>query len=445
MTEHADTIAAIATAPSAAGIGILRVSGPASAHIARRILRRTPKARYAHYVSWYDDQDELIDQGLLLYFPAPNSFTGEDVVEFQGHGSLPLLHRGLRQLCLYGARKALPGEFSQRAFLNGRLDLTQAEAIADLISAQSDAAARAALRSMQGVFAQRVNTLQQRLIQLRVHVEAAIDFPEEEIDFLADERIASELVSVTDELDALLAEVAQGLRLRDGMKVVLLGAPNAGKSSLLNALTGMDRAIVSAQAGTTRDIVEEQLQLAGANLTLADTAGVRDSADEIEREGIRRTREALKQADIVLAVIDCSRADTAQQKESLSEELATTTNVLWIANKIDIAAPPPSTEFDFLPVSSKRGAGIDELRDRLRQLAAAQHGPGTFSARQRHLDALRSVDSHLLHAKTHLDSRKGELLAEDLSLAQNALSEITGQYLSDDLLGEIFSSFCIGK
>ena len=445
MTEIVDSIAAIATASGPAGIGILRVSGPACGDIARRILGKDPTPRYAHFLSWRDDQGDLIDQGLLLYFVAPHSFTGEDVLEFQGHGSLPLLRRGLQQLCRYGARRALPGEFSQRAFLNGRMDLTQAEAIADLISAQSDAAARAALRSMQGVFATRVTALQQSLIQLRVHVEAAIDFAEEEIDFLADQAIVDQLTRITEALQTLQREVENGLRLRDGLKVVLLGAPNAGKSSLLNVLSGTDRAIVSAHAGTTRDIVEEHLQFDGASLTLADTAGLRDSDDDIEREGIRRTRQALRDADLILAVLDGSAADLQQQRSDLQKELPSQSTTLWLINKVDLRTAPVETEHEVLPVSSKTGQGIAQLQERLTELASSGFGEGTFSARQRHQDALSEVSTHLGRGQAHLSHRQGELLAEELRLAQLALSEITGEYLSDDLLGAIFSSFCIGK
>ena len=445
MTLSEDSIVAIATGLSAAGIGILRVSGPASRMIATRMLGRAPKRRYAHYITWRDDQGEVIDQGLLLYFQRPHSFTGEDVLEFQGHGSIPVLQRGLQQLCSYGARKAEPGEFSQRAFLNGRIDLTQAEAVADLIGAQSDAVARAAMRSLQGAFAQRVATLQQALIALRVHVEAAIDFPEEEIDFLADQSIAAQLHTLQIEHRALQHDARQGCRLRDGLKVVLLGAPNAGKSSLLNALTGMDRAIVTAQPGTTRDVVEEQLQLDGVSLLLADTAGVRDSDDAIEREGIRRTREALQQADLVIAVIDASAADVMAQKTALQAELPRDKQTLWVVNKVDLQPETNLPKPDFLHLSEKLGSGLDDLRQQLRAVASGGTAGAAFSARQRHLDALESVERHLHCAEQHLTDRFGELLAEELRLAQAVLSEITGEFHSDDLLGAIFSSFCIGK
>jgi tRNA modification GTPase len=447
MTPPAtDTIAAVASAAGAAGVGVVRVSGPAAPVIAATLLGRAPTPRYAHFAAFRDGDGELIDRGLLLHFPAPASYTGEHVLELQGHGSAVLLDLLLRRCCELGARLARPGEFTERAFLNGKLDLAQAEAVADLIAARSQAGARAALQSMEGVFSRKVEALLQALIALRVHIEAAIDFPEEEIDFLADPAITAQLDSLRTELAELLREAQRGLRLNDGLKVAIVGRPNAGKSSLLNALAGSDRAIVNAAAGTTRDVLREHLDLDGIALELADTAGLRDTDDEVEREGVRRAHGELQRADVALLVTDAEHADADQR---FFANLPAGVERLVMINKIDLdQAPARSGQRNgtrWLWASAKTGAGLDALRKALRLLAGAG-GEGSFSARRRHVLALETVRDHLTRTATVLaTTRAGELAAEELRQAQQALGEITGSYSSDDLLGAIFGSFCIGK
>ena len=447
MLEHTtDTIAAIASAPGAAGVGVVRVSGPAAPVIAQQLLGRTPQPRHAHFAAFRDDAGELIDRGLLLHFPAPASYTGEHVLELQGHGSAVLLDLLLRRVCELGARLARPGEFTERAFLNGKLDLAQAEAVADLIAARSQAGARAALQSMEGVFSRRVDALLQSLIAVRVHIEAAIDFPEEEIDFLADPAIARQLDAVRAWAAELLREAQRGLRLNDGLRVAIIGRPNAGKSSLLNALAGSDRAIVTPIAGTTRDVLRESLSLDGIALELADTAGLRDTEDEVEREGVRRAHGELQRADVALLVTDTEHAHA-----DLAFFVALPPNVerIVLINKIDRDGLAPRSEHrdraQWLWGSAKTGDGLDPLREHLKQLAGAGSGEGAFSARRRHVLALQRVAMHLDRAAVLADSRAGELAAEELRQAQHALGEITGAYTSDDLLGAIFGSFCIGK
>jgi tRNA modification GTPase len=448
MTDPShDTIAAIASAPGAAGVGVVRLSGPAVPAIAIALLGQSAQPRHAHLVAFRDAAGALIDRGLLLHFPAPASYTGEHVLELQGHGSPVLLDALLRRACELGARLARPGEFTERAFLNGKLDLAQAEAVADLIAARSQAGARAALQSMEGVFSRKVDTLLQALIALRVHIEAAIDFPEEEIDFLADPAIARQLEAVRIELADLLREAQRGLRLNDGLRVAIIGRPNAGKSSLLNALAGSDRAIVNPIAGTTRDVLRETLQLDGIALELADTAGLRDTDDEVEREGVRRARSEVQRADVALLVTEAQHADADLL---LFADLPRHVERLVLVNKIDLGEAVPHVEQRdhgrWLWASAKTGAGLDALRDVLRQLAGAGGGEGAFSARRRHVLALQNVEAHLDRTARLLDgARAGELAAEELRQAQHHLGEITGSYSSDDLLGAIFGSFCIGK
>ncbi|HUB89520.1 MAG TPA: tRNA uridine-5-carboxymethylaminomethyl(34) synthesis GTPase MnmE [Dyella sp.] len=444
---HDDTIAAIASAPGAAGVGVVRVSGPCAPFIAQTLLGRSPSPRHAHFAAFRTADGELIDRGLLLYFPAPASYTGEHVLELQGHGSSVLLDALLRRACELGARLARPGEFTERAFLNGKLDLAQAEAVADLIAAHSQAGARAALRSMEGVFSRKVDALLQALIALRVHIEAAIDFPEEEIDFLADPAIAQKLQSLRAQLAELLREAQRGVRLNDGLRVAIIGRPNAGKSSLLNALAGSERAIVTDIAGTTRDVLRESISLDGIALELADTAGLRDTHDPVEREGVRRAHGERERADVVLLVAD---AEHANADFAWLRDLPATVERMVVINKIDLGGEPPHTAMHdgahWLWLSVKTGQGLEALRERLKQLAGAGSGEGAFSARRRHVLALDRVSDHLdrtahVLASTHA----GELAAEELRQAQHALGEITGTYTSDDLLGAIFSSFCIGK
>ena len=448
MTDHAiDTIAAIASAPGAAGVGVVRVSGPAVPAIAHILLGRVPQPRYAHFAAFRDAARELIDRGLLLHFPAPASYTGEHVLELQGHGSAVLLDLLLRRVCELGARLARPGEFTERAFLNGKLDLAQAEAVADLIAARSQAGARAALQSMEGVFSRKVDALLQALITLRVHVEAAIDFPEEEIDFLADPAIGRQLDALRTELAELLREAQRGVRLNDGLRVAIIGRPNAGKSSLLNALAGSDRAIVTPIAGTTRDVLRESLSLDGIALELADTAGLRETDDEVEREGVRRAHGELQRTDVALLVTDAEHAITDL---GLLAAVPTSVERLVLINKIDRDQVSAHHELRdgalWLWASAKTGEGLDALRDHIKRLAGAGSGEGAFSARRRHVQALEQVQAHLDHTANVLaDSRAGELAAEELRHAQHALGEITGNYSSDDLLGAIFGSFCIGK
>ncbi|HET7299818.1 MAG TPA: tRNA uridine-5-carboxymethylaminomethyl(34) synthesis GTPase MnmE [Oleiagrimonas sp.] len=444
-----DTIAAIATAPGAAGVGVVRASGTQVGAIAHTLLGREPEPRHAHFARIRDADGGIIDHGLMLYFPAPHSYTGEPVLELQLHGSAVVLDQALRRICALGARLARPGEFSERAFLNGKLDLAQAEAVADLIAARSETAARAALRSLQGEFSRRVQALLDALTLLRVHIEAAIDFPEEEIDFLADPVIGAQLEALQRDLDTLLGEARRGLRLADGLSVVIVGRPNVGKSSLLNALAGDERAIVTAVAGTTRDALREMLDIDGTSLELIDTAGLRDTGDEVEREGVRRARAHLQRADLALLVSETGQVD---EDMALLADLPATTPCLIVINKIDLDDGQARAESrdgtDWLWLSARTGIGLDTLRDRLRHLAGAdaQTGGGAFSARRRHVLALERTAAHLAAADRVLhDTRAGELAAEELHQAQQALGEITGAFCPDDLLGAIFSSFCIGK
>ena len=443
---HEDTIAAIATGAGMAGVGVVRVSGPNVPTIAAAFLNKAPTPRHAHFASFRSAGSELIDRGLLLHFPAPGSYTGEHVLELQAHGSAVLLDRLLRRVCELGARLARPGEFTERAFLNGKLDLAQAEAVADLIAARSEAGARAALQSMEGVFSGKVEALLQALIALRVHIEAAIDFPEEEIDFLADPAIVRQLDAVRSELAELLREALRGVRLNDGLRVAIIGRPNVGKSSLLNALAGADRAIVTATAGTTRDVLRENLNLDGIALELADTAGLRETDDDIEREGVLRARGELQRADVALLVTD---AEHAAADLGFFDDLPAQVERLVLVNKIDLDAQAAERRrragVTWLWLSAKTGEGLDALRDQLRQLAGAGSGEGAFSARRRHVLALQRVDVHFQHTAEQLTHGAGELAAEELRHAQHALGEITGSYSSDDLLGAIFGSFCIGK
>ena len=439
-----DTIAAIATAAGAAGVGIVRLSGPGCRAIAATLLGRPAQPRHAHYLRFRDHDDDVIDDGLLIHFPAPHSYTGEDVLELQGHGSPVLLARLLRRCLQLGARAARPGEFTERAYLEGRLDLAQAEAVADLVAAGSDAAARAARRSLEGEFSRRVHHVVEGLTTLRLWIEAALDFPEEEVDFLGAPELRDRLQAVAADLVALRRDVDRGRRLQDGLHVVIAGAPNAGKSSLLNLLAGDDRAIVTDIAGTTRDLLRERIDVDGIGLTLVDTAGLRDAPDDIEREGIRRARAELDRADLVLAVLD----DSVPAPALLG--LPAGVPVLWLHNKADLSGHAPADEFRddgrHLWLSARTGDGLPLLRAALREAAGFGDGTeGAFSARARHLDALATAAGHFEHAATHLHHGAGELAAEELRQAQEALGTITGRVDADALLGRIFGSFCIGK
>ncbi len=448
-----DTIAAVATPPGRGGVGIVRISGPDLSAVLAALHPRPVSPRVAHLCDFHDADGGLIDQGLLIHFPAPHSFTGEDVLELHGHGGPVVMDALLARAVELGARLANPGEFSQRAFLNDKIDLTQAEAIADLIEASSREAARCAVRSLQGVFSRRINQLVENLIQLRMYIEAAIDFPEEEIDFLADGVIAQSLDTLVVELDGILADAGQGSLIREGMTVVIAGKPNAGKSSLLNALSGRDSAIVTDIAGTTRDVLRESIHIDGMPLHVVDTAGLRESADVVEREGIRRAWVEIDQADRILFVVDATE-DAGQPITELWPQFFArqpdTGHLTVVLNKVDALPEVPTVAAEGIPViplSAKTGEGLDGLREHLKACMGYQGArEGLFVARRRHLDALGRARQLVGQGQRQLiDTRAGELLAEDLRLAQEALGEITGEFTSDDLLGRIFSSFCIGK
>ena len=456
MTHRTDTIAAIATAPGQAGVGIVRVSGPAAGTIARQMLGFEPRPRYAHYGAFLDNRGGLIDEGIALFFPNPHSFTGEDVLELQGHGGTVILDLLLREVCILGARLARPGEFSERAFLNDKLDLAQAEAIADLIESSSEQAARCAVRSMQGVFSERIDALVDAVTHLRIYVEAAIDFPEEEIDFLADGKVAADLAGLLEQVETILAEAQQGSILRDGMKVVIAGRPNAGKSSLLNALAGREAAIVTAIEGTTRDVLREHIHIDGMPLHIIDTAGLRESPDEVEQIGIARAWDEISQADRILLMVDATTTDKTEPHDiwpDFIDRLPANAPLTVIRNKVDLTGEqvgleqPDRLQAPVLRIAAKGAEGIDLLRDHLKQcMGFVTTTEGGFLARRRHLDALERARDLLVQGQSQLEGYgAGELLAEDLRAAQDALGEITGHLTPDELLGKIFSSFCIGK
>jgi tRNA modification GTPase len=445
-----DTIAAVATPPGRGGIGVIRVSGPLCVAIAEAVCGGLLSPRQAAFRRFRAGDGAVLDEGLALYFPAPHSFTGEDVLELQGHGGPVVMDLLLARVLELGARPARPGEFSERAFLNDKLDLAQAEAIADLIASDTAAAARAALRSLQGEFSQRVHGLVEGLIELRMYVEAAIDFPEEEIDFLADGVIAARLAELRERLNVLRAAAGQGRLLRDGMTVVIAGRPNAGKSSLLNHLAGREAAIVTAIPGTTRDVLREHISIDGMPLHVIDTAGLRDSDDPVEREGIRRAWAEIAAADRILLLVD-DRHGLIAEDRALREQLPAETGVTVIHNKIDLTGRESALRVAAwgheLWLSAKTGVGLELLREHLKACMDYHGGgEGTFMARRRHLEALARAAAALERATYQLEViRAGELVAEELREAQNALAEITGEFTSEDLLSRIFSSFCIGK
>lgn len=451
MVLEADTVVAVATPPGIGGVGIVRVSGPRAANIAAEVIGSLPAPRHATFCAFHAADGSVIDQGLALYFPAPHSFTGESVLELHGHGGPVVLDILQRRLMALGARPARAGEFSERAFLNGKLDLAQAEAVADLIGAASDEAARAALNSLQGAFSVRVHAVVDALIRLRTHVEATIDFPEDELDLLGDRALASQTDAITAQLDELLQDARQGQLLHDGMTVVLVGRTNAGKSSLLNLLAQQDSAIVSPVPGTTRDILRERIQIDGLPLHVLDTAGLRDTHDAIESEGVRRAHDAMRAADRILLVID----DAAEAEEGIRDLLRAIppgARTTLIRNKIDLSGRPPGIaaagrfQMPELALSATTHQGIAELRQHLKTSMGYQvAGEGSFIARRRHLEALQRARRHVLDGRAEISARRAELAAESLRLGQQALGEITGEFTSDDLLGRIFSSFCIGK
>lgn len=446
-TAASDTIIAIASGAAAGGVGILRLSGPLSASIARGLGCPALRPRHAHYVRFRDAAGEVIDDGIALYFPGPRSFTGEEVVELQGHGSPVVLRQLLARCIELGARQARAGEFSERAFLNGKLDLAQAEAIADLIAAGDVRAARAARRSLDGVFSRRVEEVAEQLVRLRIHVEAAIDFADEPLDTLGGAQVRAGVEQARGSLARLRADAERGRKLRDGLHAVLIGPPNAGKSSLLNALAGSERAIVTDIAGTTRDTLRETIRIDGLELELVDTAGLREGGDAIEREGMRRAREEMQRADLAIVVLDARDPEAGRQ--AIGDAAAQAARQLWIFNKCDLLPQwPQQLDEDAIAISAANGQGLEHLHARLRELAgdgAGEGQQGEFSARLRHVQAIVRAAEHLDAADAQLHHDQLELAAEELRLAHDALGEITGRMTADDLLGRIFSSFCIGK
>jgi tRNA modification GTPase len=457
MQSSPHTIVAVATPLGRGGVGIVRVSGKSLAAIATALTDKTLTPRIATHARFLDSQGTPLDDGIAIYFKAPASFTGEDVLELHAHGSPMVLQALVRRCVELGAVHAEPGEFTKRAYLNGRLDLAQAEAVADVIDAATESAARAAVRSLTGEFSKRVTTLQDRLIRLRMFVEATLDFPEEDVEFIEQERATAQLAKTRSALEAVIAQAAQGQLLHDGVRIVLAGAPNVGKSSLLNALAGDDIAIVTPIAGTTRDTVRSRISLDGLPVEIIDTAGLRDTTDEVERIGIERTRAAIRDADLALLILDATESNAEQSLASLTTELPQNLRRIIVRNKVDllpVGAVPPRLlalqEIGVKPllqaVSAKTGEGLDALRGAIAQAVGfSAVEAGSFSARERHVNALKRALAHIDAAQQHLVHIALELFAEELRLSHQALGEITGEFTADDLLGEIFSRFCIGK
>ncbi|WP_438951080.1 tRNA uridine-5-carboxymethylaminomethyl(34) synthesis GTPase MnmE [Porticoccus sp.] len=454
LSHDQDVIVAVATPPGRGGVGVVRISGLALDPLINGFIGRKLEPRQAVFTDFHDAKNQVIDRGLAIYFPAPHSFTGEHVLELQGHGGPVIMDMLLQRAIQLGARLARPGEFSQRAFLNDKLDLTQAEAIADLIDATSEQAARCAIRSLQGAFSTQIHQLLEALTALRIYVEAAIDFPEEEVDFLADGRVSADLNGIIIQLDELFYQARQGALLKEGMTVVIAGKPNAGKSSLLNALSGRDSAIVTEVEGTTRDLLREEISLDGMPLHVIDTAGLRDTGDPVEKEGIRRAWQAIEGADRILFVVDSSQPYSLDPKKNWPDYFSRfpqAENISFILNKADTSTLPVGITEDrghpVVTLSVKQGLGLNYLVDHLKQcMGYTSSEVGSFAARRRHLDALERAQQYLHSGVEQLhQAGAGELLAEDLRLAQQCLAEITGEFTSDDLLGRIFASFCIGK
>ena len=442
-----DTIAAIATASGAAGIGVVRVSGQLAATIAAQILGQCPAPRHAAYLPFYDANQQLIDRGIAIFYQNPHSYTGEDVLELQAHGGTALMQILLARCIALGARQAEPGEFTRRAYLNDKIDLAQAEAVADVINASTIEAARSAMRSLSGEFSNSINQVLAKLINLRMYVEACLDFPEEEIDFITQGKVAEKLADIVAELNLVFAKAKQGSLLREGMQIVLVGQPNVGKSSLMNQLSGEEVAIVTPIAGTTRDAIKNMIQINGLPLNIIDTAGLRDTEDEVEKIGIARTYRALENAQVALLLLDAAHGISDNEKSilvRLPQEIAK----IWVHNKIDTtneaAKIIEKAGETHIYLSAKTGAGIEQLKQQLLNIAGyQQNAEGVFMARARHLAAMTVVQTHLQNATAQINF--AELIAEELKVAQEALSSITGEFTPDDLLGEIFSKFCIGK
>jgi tRNA modification GTPase len=453
MIVTSDTITAPATPPGRGGIGIVRVSGSLASSIAQTILKKTPKVQYANFCKFFSASGEVIDQGLAIYFRAPRSFTGEDILELHCHGGPVVMDLLLQRVLMLGARMAKPGEFMERAFLNRKIDLTQAEAVADLIDATNAQAAQNAVRSLQGEFSRQISKLLTTLIQLRVPLEAAIDFPEdEETEKLAIESLDSNVENVLLQIKQLKNTAKQGAILREGITVVIAGKPNAGKSSLFNYLSGQEAAIVTAMPGTTRDVLHARIQIDGLPINLLDTAGLRDQPDMIEGEGIRRAWEEIKKADHVLLVVDAFTSldrDLAKLGRDFFDAMPKHAHFTVLYNKIDLldeeAKSIKANDVDCVYLSVKTKAGLSLLKQRLKKSAGFYTVENGFSARRRHLDALDQTEKHLLNAQRVLLARAFELVAEDLVRAQHSLGEITGEFTADDLLGKIFSEFCLGK
>jgi len=452
MKDKQTTIAAIATPPGKGGVAIIRVSGSLCQKISQTLLGQTLKPRYAHYLPFFNFNKQLIDQGIAIYFNAPNSFTGEDVLELQGHGGPIIMDMLLEAVLSCGAILAKPGEFSERAFHNDKLDLAQAEAIADLIDSGSRQAAKSALRSLAGDFSEKVHGLVEKLVYLRVYVEAAIDFPEEEIDFLNDNKITEQTEQISLFLSDLLKSAEQGCLLREGMKVVIAGKPNAGKSSLLNQLAGKESAIVTDVEGTTRDVLTEQINIDGLPLHIVDTAGLREAKDQVEKIGVERAAKEIESADRILLMVDSSEQEHLDLNQEIKKYIkltATLPPITLIKNKIDLLGVKPSYQIHpaIIELSASTGDGVELLKDHLKQSVGFDASEsGNFMARRRHIDALKRAEKHINQGFYQLNKfSAGELLAEELKLAQDCLNEITGEFSSDDLLGKVFTSFCIGK